>query len=204
MHLFKIYHLVPQATKLASRGTGGDVDWAWTAVKPWVSLALGAWVVEEMVDRAWGYFERQVLYLHQIKAPLPGTPAAFVQAVEKLQANAGRPALHVQPLLQSIGLEESMLDRPWSELSGGENQRMMLAIAIATSPACLVLDEPTSALDEASKLLVEDVLKKRGKDSCIIMATHDAKQAERVRRLGKFLVAFSTMLGGVPGELRDN
>lgn len=44
---------------------------------------------------------------------------------------------------------------------------MMFAIAMATAPACLVLDEPTSALDEASKLLVEEMLKKRGNDSCI-------------------------------------
>eukprot|EP00435_Cladocopium_sp_Y103_P023369 s489_g5.t1 len=133
-------------------------------------------------------WRREVLYLHQIKAPLPGTPATFIQAVEKLQANAGRPPLQVSPLLQSIGLEESMLERKWSELSGGENQRMMFAIAMATAPACLVLDEPTSALDEASKLLVEEMLKKRGHDSCIIMATHDAQQAERV---GSSLWTFS-------------
>lgn len=119
---------------------------------------------ETIMPQRW---RREVLYLHQIKAPLPGTPATFIQAVEKLQANAGRPPLQVAPLLQSIGLEERMLERPWSELSGGENQRMMFAIAMATAPACLVLDEPTSALDEASKLLVEEMLKKRGNDSCI-------------------------------------
>eukprot|EP00434_Breviolum_minutum_P024002 symbB.v1.2.021182.t2/scaffold1779.1/size154953/10 len=132
---------------------------------------------QEVGPQKW---RREVLYLHQIKAPLPGTPSSFIEAVERLHANAGRPPLNVAPLLQSIGLEEHMLQRSWSELSGGENQRMMLAIALATTPACLVLDEPTSALDEASKLLVEDVLKKRGTDSCIIMATHDAQQAERV------------------------
>ncbi|CAK9079221.1 unnamed protein product [Durusdinium trenchii] len=134
------------------------------------------------------HWRREVLYLHQIKAPLPGTPKSFAQVVSKLWVNAQRNALPLPPLLQSIGLDESLLERPWSELSGGESQRMMFAIAMATEPACLVLDEPTSALDEASKRLVEEVLQKRGKDSCIILATHDPKQAERV---GSALWSFS-------------
>ena len=95
--------------------------------------------------------------------------------------NLDRHFLPLAPLLRTMGLSESLLDRPWAELSGGEAQRCMLAIAMASRPACLVLDEPTSALDEASKLLVEDALRSVA-PGCVVMATHDCQQAERAAR----------------------
>lgn len=140
-------------------------------------MVVGTRDKDTMAPQEW---RREVLYVHQVKAPLPGTPRKLIQALEKLKVRSGLPALAAEPLVSQIGLEESMMERSWSELSGGEGQRMMFAIALSTNPKCLVLDEPTSALDEASKILVEEVLKKRGSDSCVIMVTHDGKQAERV------------------------
>ncbi|CAE8732230.1 unnamed protein product, partial [Polarella glacialis] len=132
---------------------------------------------ESLSPQVW---RRSVLYVQQTKAPLQGTPRMFIQAVERLKVNRGRDRLQLAPLMQAVGLDELLLDRPWGELSGGEAQRIMCAIALACRPACILLDEPTSALDDASKLLVEQLLSSGGHASCVIMVTHDSRQAARV------------------------
>ncbi|CAE8720821.1 unnamed protein product, partial [Polarella glacialis] len=122
---------------------------------------------ESLSPQVW---RRSVLYVQQTKAPLQGTPRMFIQAVERLKVNRGRDRLQLAPLMQAVGLDELLLDRPWGELSGGEAQRIMCAIALACRPACILLDEPTSALDDASKLLVEQLLSSGGHASCVITA----------------------------------
>lgn len=123
-------------------------------------------------------WRRDVLYLQQMTASLPGTPKDFIEDVSKLKVNKDKPAVNAIPLLFKFGLSETFLDRPWNEVSGGEKQRIMLAIAIATQPACVLLDEPTSALDGVSKNLVEQELKDL---SCaVLLVTHDEQQAQRL------------------------
>eukprot|EP00746_Dinoflagellata_sp_MGD_P076468 gnl/MRDRNA2_/MRDRNA2_30793_c0_seq1.p1 gnl/MRDRNA2_/MRDRNA2_30793_c0~~gnl/MRDRNA2_/MRDRNA2_30793_c0_seq1.p1 ORF type:complete len:561 (+),score=73.78 gnl/MRDRNA2_/MRDRNA2_30793_c0_seq1:70-1752(+) len=123
-------------------------------------------------------WRREVLYLQQMVVALPGTPQDFIQDVSKFKVNNGRPTMNPVPLLCKFGLSDEFLDRPWSEVSGGERQRIMLAIAIATQPACILLDEPTSALDGASKLLVEDEL--QNLNCAVLLVTHDEQQAKRM------------------------
>lgn len=140
-------------------------------------IVLQGRTMDSLSPQAW---RQSVLYVHQIKTPLPGTPKTFIKAVEGLAINHGRQPLSVEPIMKAVGLDAQILERPWSELSGGEAQRTMLAIALATHPTCLLLDEPTSALDEASKQLVEQVLSTGGHASCTLLVTHDAAQAKRV------------------------
>ncbi len=78
-------------------------------------------------------------------------------------------------MLNFVGLEEYILNRFPSELSGGQLQRVVIAIALSTSPKLLLLDEPTTALDTQSKGIILNLLKTLQKDLDILMlfVTHD-------------------------------
>ena len=88
---------------------------------------------------------------------------------------------YVKELLSSVGLEESFLDRYPSELSGGQVQRVILAIALSTKPTLLLLDEPTTALDEDSKVVVLELIKKLIKkyNFKTIFVTHEILLADQ-------------------------
>lgn len=78
-------------------------------------------------------------------------------------------------LLSLVGLDESLLDRFPSELSGGQLQRVIIAISISNNPKLLLLDEPTTALDTKSKELIMELIKRISKelDIKILFVTHD-------------------------------
>ena len=67
---------------------------------------------------------------------------------------------YILELLQSVGLDENVLERYPSELSGGQIQRIVLAIALSTKPKLLLLDEPTTALDDENKTIVLGLVKR--------------------------------------------
>jgi putative ABC transport system ATP-binding protein len=85
------------------------------------------------------------------------------------------------------GLDVSFAERDVSKLSVGEQQRAMLARALAQNPQVLLLDEPTSALDEATRDAVEQTLAhlRREIDVSIVVVSHDPAQA---RRLGDWVL----------------
>jgi len=68
-------------------------------------------------------------------------------------------AAKLDRLLLAVGLEPRLLDRPVSELSTGERQRLGLVRAIADEPRVLLLDEPTSALDAQATALAEELIR---------------------------------------------
>jgi tungstate transport system ATP-binding protein len=83
-------------------------------------------------------------------------------------------------LLTLVGLP-TLGERPARRLSGGEQQRLALARALAKEPSVLFLDEPTASLDPAATKSVEDVVRavtERGIK--VVMATHDLGQAKRL------------------------
>ena len=89
--------------------------------------------------------------------------------------------------LNLAGLDVSFADRDVNKLSVGEQQRAMLARALAQNPQVLLLDEPTSALDEATRDAVEQTLAhlRREIDVSIVLVSHDPAQA---RRLGDWVL----------------
>jgi putative ABC transport system ATP-binding protein len=89
--------------------------------------------------------------------------------------------------LQLAGLDDSFAERDVTRLSVGEQQRAMLARALAQRPQVLLLDEPTSALDEATRDAVEQTLAhlRREIDVSIVLVSHDPAQA---RRLGDWVL----------------
>ena len=86
----------------------------------------------------------------------------------------------IAELFALVGLEE-MAARPARRISGGEQQRLALARALARDPTVLFLDEPTASLDPAATKAVEDIIHAiAGRGIKVVMATHDLGEARRV------------------------
>ena len=119
---------------------------------------------------------RRAVLVPQLPAPLPGTVADNVGYGPSL---VGR-TVEVQPLLERAGLDGSYADRDASQLSVGEQQRVMIARALALEPEVLLLDEPTSALDETARDEIERTLALLGERVSIVLVTHDGAQAARL------------------------
>jgi ABC-type glutathione transport system ATPase component len=100
----------------------------------------------------------------------------------RFAARLARRTAPVAELLQAAGLDASFAERDSAALSVGEQQRAMLARALAQAPRVLLLDEPTSALDEASRDAVEETLQdlRATLDLSLVVVTHDGAQAERL------------------------
>lgn len=87
-------------------------------------------------------------------------------------------------LLGALGLSERLHHRP-SQLSGGEQQRVAVARALANKPQLVLADEPTGNLDEATadKVLDEFLRLVRGEGSAALVATHNERLAAKMDRV---------------------
>src|SRR4051812_4653823 len=95
-------------------------------------------------------------------------------------ALGARDDARVAKLLDRVALR-ALADRPARRLSGGEQQRLALARALARDPEILFLDEPTASLDPAATKGVEDIVRDVAATGVkIVMATHDIGQARRL------------------------
>jgi tungstate transport system ATP-binding protein len=91
-------------------------------------------------------------------------------------------------LLERVGLAH-VANRPARRLSGGEQQRLALARALARNPEILLLDEPSASLDPAATKALEDILREVAASGVkIVMSTHDIGQARRIGAEVVFLV----------------
>jgi ABC-type lipoprotein export system ATPase subunit len=88
-----------------------------------------------------------------------------------------------EELLELVGLHDRARHRP-RELSGGEQQRIAIAVALANAPSVLLADEPTGELDSATSAEVFELLRRINREvgTTIVAVTHDPLVADHVTR----------------------
>ena len=103
----------------------------------------------------------------------------LVAGTERSRADA-----RATELLNALGLAKRLDHRP-SQLSGGEQQRVAVARALANRPELVLADEPTGNLDEATadRVLEEFLKLVRGQGSSALIATHNERLASRMDRV---------------------
>jgi lipoprotein-releasing system ATP-binding protein len=99
-------------------------------------------------------------------------------------AEAATAKARAEELLGKLGLSERLEHRP-SKLSGGEQQRVAVARALANRPPLVLADEPTGNLDEATadRVLAEFLALVRGEGSAALVATHNERLAAKMDRV---------------------
>jgi tungstate transport system ATP-binding protein len=101
-------------------------------------------------------------------------------ALAAAQVPRARHETRVNELLALVGLD-GLGRRPARRLSGGEQQRLALARALARDPAVLFLDEPTASLDPAATKAIEDIIRAVAASGIkVVMSTHDLGEARRL------------------------
>ena len=145
------------------------------------------------------HWRTQVRYVTQYKVDLPGSPRDFISRISSFHSHSkfDNPSedemiSQTTSYLQRWGMGEidhgndnnrdHPLEREWKTLSGGESQRMLLAIAMSSHERILLLDEATSGLDDKMQKRVEesvvDYVKTNG--VVVLWVTHSEDIAERL------------------------
>lgn len=121
----------------------------------------------------------------------PGILPRFVTARDRLAALAA---------LEDVGLA-GRAGSPFSELSGGQRRRALIARALCTEPEALVLDEPTAGLDPQAEHGIYDLLRRLNERLTILMVSHDllfvTKSVSRVICVKRTVMVHQT------GEITD-
>lgn len=129
-------------------------------------------------DQLSDYRAQNVGFIFQFYNILPSlTALENVEVVKEVTAEIQDP----RAALRSVGLEDHWKKFP-SQLSGGEQQRVSIARAIAKNPTLLLCDEPTGALDSETGVEILRLLRqqcgKRNGDSTVIIVTHNTLFAQ--------------------------
>jgi putative ABC transport system ATP-binding protein len=132
---------------------------------------------------------RTVGHIFQSLNLIPTLSAAENVELAMMALGASRGSRHerVQQLLDVVGLTERGKHKP-DELSGGEQQRVAIAAALANDAPVLLADEPTGELDSANAKVIVDYLLKVNRElgKTIVMVTHDptvARAADRILKI---------------------
>jgi phosphate transport system ATP-binding protein len=97
----------------------------------------------------------------------------------------------VERSLRGAALWDEVKDRlkaPGASISGGQQQRLCIARALAVEPEILLMDEPTSALDPQSTQRIEDLMESLKQQTTIVIVTHNMQQASRVSDTTSFFL----------------
>jgi ABC-type lipoprotein export system ATPase subunit len=142
---------------------------------------------------------RHVSYVDQRSARglFPHLTAA--EQVRQVASLRGTPQCDVEATLESVGLAQLSNHRP-AQTSGGEQQRLAVALALVSAPAIVVADEPTAELDTANAAIVLAALRRAaGAGSTVVLSTHSEQAldvADRVIRLRHGVLSSEQLLRG--------
>jgi putative ABC transport system ATP-binding protein len=149
---------------------------------------------------------RRVGFVFQSPTMFPGSVADNLRSGARFTEASTPLAEHaLASLLASVELDASFLSRDAAGLSGGEQQRVSIARALATAPEVLVLDEPTSALDPevAERFMATVARLSREQHLSVIMVTHRLAEARQWSDETVMLDAGSVVESGPTASLFD-
>ena len=140
---------------------------------------------------------RRVGMVFQRPNPFPKSIYENVAYGLRLQGRIAKSEIddRVEWALKNAALWEEVSDRlneSALEMSGGQQQRLVIARAIAVQPDVLLLDEPASALDPISTLKIEELIHQLKENYTILIVTHNMQQAARVSDYTGFSVPWQT------------
>jgi ABC-2 type transport system ATP-binding protein len=106
-----------------------------------------------------------------------------------------------EDVLAAVGLTERARTT-WRQLSGGEQQRLSLGLALAGRPEVVFLDEPTASVDVAGRQQVRSLIRSLGDEGCcVVVTTHQLEEAERLADRVIIIDRGHLVADGTPGEL---
>ena len=113
----------------------------------------------------------------------------------------GSRALNADDMLQRVGLSD-VAATPWRRLSGGEQQRLSLGLALIGRPDVAFLDEPTASVDPNARILVRDIIGQLRTDGVtVVLTTHDLDEAQRLSDHVVIIDHGKVLAEGTPTEL---
>jgi ABC-2 type transport system ATP-binding protein len=128
-------------------------------------------------------------------------PAVRVREALRHAAALYRNPLDPRALVERLGLT-GLEGRPCRHLSGGEQRRVALALALVGRPQVAFLDEPTAGVDPAGRQVIRQVIADlRGEGVTVLLTTHDLDEAERVADRVVIVVAGRLVAAGTVEEL---
>jgi len=152
---------------------------------------------------------RRVGMVFQKPNPFPKTIYENVAYGLRIQGINDRRTLDetVERSLRGAALWDEVKDRLNDNalgMSGGQQQRLVIARAIAIEPEVMLLDEPASALDPISTLKIEELINELKEKYTIVIVTHNMQQAARVSDYTAFMYMGELIEFGVTNELFTN
>ena len=128
----------------------------------------------------------------------PGIRVAEVVALFCAHYGAG---VNPSDVVEQVGLAERR-GHTWRQLSGGEQQRLSLGLALCGRPEVVFLDEPTASIDVAGRQTVRAIIRDLAAGGCcVVVTTHELEEAERLADQVLIVDHGQVVAAGTPGEL---